>query len=151
MRARIGSAGLELIRSFERFRPAPYRDAVGIWTIGYGAIRGLDGLPIAPTTPPLSPAEADTLLERDTGRSSRAVSRLIVALLPQNAFDALCSFAFNLGSGALQRSTLRQVINRGEEPQLELWTRWDMAGGRHLTGLRRRRIAEWKLYAESAA
>lgn len=151
MQVKIGNAGLDLIRSFEQFRPAPYRDAAGIWTIGYGAIRGLDSLPVAPTMGPLSLAEALALLERDTGRASHAVNRLILAPLTQNAFDALCSFAFNLGPGALQRSALRQAINRSEWAPEELWTRWDMAGGKHLPGLRRRRIAEWKLFSESAA
>ncbi len=150
MARHIGRAGLDLIRSFEQFRPNPYRDAVGIWTIGFGAIRGLDGQPVAPTTPRLSPAEADALLERDAGRATGAVNRLIVAPSAQAAFDALCSFTFNLGAGALQRSTLRQTINRCEAAEEELWVRWDMAGGKHLPGLRRRRIAEWSLYADNA-
>ncbi|HUJ75559.1 MAG TPA: lysozyme [bacterium] len=142
----IGEQGLDLIRTFEQFRANPYQDAVGIWTIGYGAIRDLHGLPITTHTPPIDMDTANVLLQRDVRRASDAVTRLIRPPLNQQEFDALCSFTFNLGGGALQSSTLRQVINRNEEPEEDLFTRWDMAGGRHLRGLHRRRAAEYDLY-----
>ena len=54
-------------------------------------------------------------------------------------FDALCSFTFYLGTGALQRTTPRRKVNREEHDAVprEFW-RWVWAGGRKLTGLVRR-------------
>ena len=146
MAREIGDLGLTLIEGFEQFRGKPYQDAVGIWTIGYGAIWGLDGLRVTAAHPPITEEQAAALLQRDARKAAGAVSRFVRPDIEMYQFDALCSFAFNLGSGALQASTLRQVINRGEDPPEELWTRWDMAGGRHLRGLRVRRLAERQLY-----
>ena len=148
---RIGGKGLALIQAYEQFRSLPYRDAVGIWTYGFGAIRDAGGLPVTAATPPLGMDEGARLLARDCAQAAGAVQRLIFVPLDPDPFDALCSFAFNLGGGALQRSTLRQVLNRGEAPDEDLFARWDMAGGRHLAGLRRRRLAEWELFAGHAA
>ena len=78
----------------------------------------------------------------------RAVLRLIRVPLEDGRFGALCSFTFNLGAGALQRSTLRRRVNREEHEAVprEL-RRWVWAGGRKLKGLIRRREAEAALYA----
>ncbi|MFM5394388.1 lysozyme [Aeromonas veronii] len=63
-------------------------------------------------------------------------------------FDALVSFTFNLGAGALQRSTLRLKANRGEHESVpaELM-KWAWAAGKKLPGLVRRRQAEGACYA----
>ena len=67
-------------------------------------------------------------------------------------FDALVSFAFNLGAGALQRSTLRRKVNREEHAAVPAeFRRWIWAGGRRLKGLVRRREAEAVLYAGKSA
>jgi len=67
--------------------------------------------------------------------------------LDDGQFDALVSFTFNLGSGALQRSTLRRRVNREEhEAAPAEFRRWVWAGGRRLKGLMRRREAEAQLY-----
>ena len=68
--------------------------------------------------------------------------------LTDGQFDALVSFTYNLGGGALQRSTLRGKINREEHAEIpEQFMRWVWAGGRKLKGLVRRRAAEAGLYA----
>jgi lysozyme len=69
--------------------------------------------------------------------------------LTNGQFDALVSFTYNLGGGALQRSTLRRKINREEHGEVpEQFMRWVWAGGRKLKGLVRRRAAESELYTE---
>ncbi len=144
---RIGPRGLDLVRRFEGFSAAPYLCPAGWWTIGYGAICGADGAPVTATTPPIAEAAALDLLARDLRAAERATARLISVNLSDGQFDALVSFAFNLGGGALQRSTLRQVVNRGEHELVpaEL-ARWVRASGRVLPGLVRRRAAEAELY-----
>ncbi|MBN8542806.1 MAG: lysozyme [Alphaproteobacteria bacterium] len=90
-------------------------------------------------------------LRKDLRVAEQAVMRLIHVPLTQNQFDALVSFTFNLGSGALQRSTLRRKINRGEhEAAAREFSKWVFAGGKRLSGLVRRRQAEGKLYMKNS-
>lgn len=62
----------------------------------------------------ISEEEAEDLLRQDVGEAEKGVLRLIDMPLTDNQFNALVSFTFNLGSGALQRSTLRRKVNREE-------------------------------------
>lgn len=87
------------------------------------------------------------LLRIDAQIAERAVLRLITVPLTDGQFDALVSFTYNLGSGALQRSTLRRVINRHHHNEVpNQLMRWVWAGGRKLRGLARRRAAEGNVY-----
>ena len=139
--------GLTLIKRFEGFVPEVYICPGGWPTIGYGHVvrddereRFVDGI---------DEAAAEELLRCDVGTAGRAVLRLICVPLADGQFDALSSFAFNLGAGALQRSTLRRKINRGEHDAVPReFRRWVWAGGRKLKGLVRRREAEAVFYAE---
>jgi len=142
----ISKQGLDLICRFEGFSPVIYICPAGYPTIGYGHLiteankeRFLDGV---------DEDEALELLRSDVGKAERAVLRLIAVPLTQGQFDALVSFTFNLGSGALQRSTLRRKVNREEHDDVpaELM-KWVWAGGRKLKGLVKRRAAEATIYA----
>ncbi len=143
--SQVTEDGLALIKRFEGFAPETYICLGGWPTIGYGHVvrehereRFADGI---------DEATAEELLRRDVETAERAVLRLIRVPLEDGRFDALCSFAFNLGAGALQRSTLRRKVNREEHGAVpgEL-RRWVWAGGRKLKGLVRRREAEAALY-----
>ncbi len=96
----------------------------------------------------ISREAAEALLIKNVITAEKAVLHLIRGPLTDGQFDALVSFTFNLGGGALQRSTQRRVINRqhhNEVPnQLMRWVVW--AGGRKLRGLVRRREAEGHVY-----
>lgn len=134
--------GIALITRFEGFARVPYRCPAGWMTIGYGhVIRAGEVLDSIDET------SARALLAHDVRAAENAVARLIHVPLTQAQFDALVSFTFNLGAGALQRSTLRRKINRGEHKAVpaEL-LRWVWANGRKLPGLVRRRAAEGGLY-----
>ena len=88
------------------------------------------------------------MLRSDVEIAERAVLRLIETGLDNGQFDALVSFAFNLGAGALQRSTLRRKINREDHLAVPAeFCRWVWAGGRKLKDLVRRREAEAAMYA----
>lgn len=141
----ITKEGLELIKRFEGFEPEVYLDAAGYPTIGYGhLIRKDEGDMYAGG---ISEAAAEALLAKDVGFAERAVLRLIKVPLTDGQFDALVSFTFNLGGGALQRSTLRRKVNREEHEVVPRELRkWVWAGGRKLRGLIRRRNAEAMLY-----
>ena len=93
--------------------------------------------------------EGLSLLLKDVSFAERSVIRLIKVPLFDGQFDALVSFIFNLGSGALQRSTLRMKVNREEHKEVpDEFMKWVRAGGIRLRGLIRRRMAEAILYME---
>ena len=100
--------GLDLIKRFEGFSQTVYFCPAGYPTIGYGHVVKDD----EDFSEGIDEAEAEELLRQDTMIAERAVLRLINVPLTDGQFDALVSFTFNLGGGALQRSTLRRKINR---------------------------------------
>lgn len=138
----INAAGLAIIERFEGFSATPYLCPAGMWTIGYGSTRG-----VTKTAPPITIAEGEALLKRDIARAEAAVLRYIGVDLTDDEFSALVSFTFNLGAGALQRSGLRQKLNRSEyEEAADEFDKWVRAGGRKLAGLVARRQAEKELF-----
>ncbi|MFN7226885.1 MAG: lysozyme [Holosporales bacterium] len=140
-------AGIALIKRFEGFVAQPYLCPAGFLTIGYGHRVHLSERKAMQNG--ITPAAAEELLLRDVAAAGRAVLRLIEVPLLNSQYDALVSFTFNLGSAALQRSTLRQKINRNEHLDVpaEL-LKWVWAGGRKLPGLVARRAAEGARYWE---
>jgi lysozyme len=144
------TAGIELIKRFEGLRQAPYRDAAGHLTIGYGhLIRPGERFARA-----ISEAEATVLLAADLREAEAAVSRLVTVPLTQGRRDALISFVFNLGAGRLAESTLLKKLNAGDGlGAAQEFVRWIHAGGTStgsgpLKGLLRRRLAEATLFLE---
>ena len=141
--------GIDLIKRFEGFSATPYLCPAGYLTIGYGHLLQS---PVVSRQSPVSEAEAEELLRGDVQVAEKAVMRLIAVPVTQHQFDALVSFTFNLGAGALQRSTLRRKANRGEhEAVAQELLKWVFAGGKRLPGLIRRRQAEAELYQQYPA
>ena len=138
----ITQQGIDLIKYFEGFSSDVYICPAGYPTIGYGhLVRDSESFD------QISMSKAEELLRKDVEVAERAVSRLINTPLTDSQFDALVSFTYNLGSGALQRSTLRRIVNRAEHGRVpEQLMRWVWAGGRKLKGLITRRRAETRLY-----
>ena len=140
---RMTDEGLDLIKLYEGYSSSPYLCPAQHWTIGYGAIWGMDDKRVTEDHPDINEDQADYLLRRDVKKSEMAVLRHIRVPLEDGQFNALCSFVFNLGSGALQSSTLRRKINRGDYiGASNEFPRWVYAGGRKLKGLVRRREHE---------
>jgi lysozyme len=139
----ITQQGIDLIKRFEGFSANVYICPAGYPTIGYGHVlkEGED------FSKGISKHQAEILLRQNAQIAERAVLRLISVPLTDGQFDALVSFTYNLGGGALQRSTVRCVINRGEHSEVpRQLMRWVWADGRKLKGLIRRREAEVVLY-----
>ena len=147
----IGKEGLELIESFEGFSPKPYKDVAGIWTIGVGSIYGTNGKRVKSTHKHITKKEALQLMERDLKRTEIKITQLVKVPITQNQFSALCSFVYNVGSGAFQRSTARMKLNRGNyKGCANEFLRWKYAGKRAIPGLLRRRKAERELFLSDA-
>jgi lysozyme len=127
----------QLTERFEGCRLVAYQDSVGVWTIGFGHTHGVsDGLVI---TQPI----AESWLLQDTAESVDCVNKCVRVSLSQPMFDALTDFAFNVGCGALNGSTLLKLLNAGDkENAAKEFDKWDHAGGKVVAGLLRRREAE---------
>lgn len=138
---RTNANGLKLIKSFEGLRLRSYRDAVGIWTIGYGTTRGVrPGMTI-------TEAEAETFLQQDLVRFEEAISDALRVPVNDNQFSALACFTYNVGPGAFRSSTLLKLLNQSNiYGAADQFPRWNKAGGRPLAGLTRRRKAERLLF-----
>ena len=143
----INERGIEIVKSFEGLALRPYVCAGGVNSVGYGATRSRTGGPIDLDMEPITEAEAEALLIRDLESSEGWVRRLIKTALTENQYSALTSFTFNVGAGALQRSTLRMKLNRGEyQGAADEFPKWKFANKRILAGLIRRRAAERSLF-----
>jgi len=141
----ISPGGLRLIKGFESFSPIPYVCSGGYLTVLWGHVIKKGEI----FDHPYTEDEGEPILLYDISVAERAISRLIHVPLSQNQWDSLGSWVYNLGSGALQASTLRQVINREEFDEVPSQIRrWIYAGGRKLKGLIARREIEARLFAQ---
>lgn len=137
-------AGIQLIAKFEGLRLQRYRDAVGLWTIGYGHLIQAAEIQTLQT---ITIEEARVLLCRDLAQAEQAVNNLVTRDINQNQFDVLVSFTFNLGINNLKKSTLLRKLNDGDiNGAASEFLRWNKAGGKVLTGLMNRRSTEMELF-----
>ena len=141
---------LKLIKEWEGCRLEAYRDATGVPTIGYGTTRYMDAAVRMGDV--VSQAMAEELLANDV---EHLFAPGVLQLLPMAAkwrpeqIAALVSFAYNVGLGALEESTLRKRLLAGEDPAKvvrEELPKWCHAGEAVLPGLERRRAAEVALF-----
>ncbi len=146
-RMNLSLAGLAQLKQFEGLRLQPYKDAAGLWTIGYGHL-------VKPGEwwDSITEAQAAQLLADDAGTAEDAVNSLVKVPLTQPQFDALVSFVYNVGVGAFRRSTLLRLLNAGDYAgaagQFPLWRK---AGGQVVAGLVNRRAAEVAMFASGGA
>lgn len=127
----------ELIKSFEGLELEAYLCPADIWTIGYGHTGNVK------EGDSITKEEAEALLDKDLQTFRNGVKRLVKVPLNENQFGALVSFAYNLGLGSLQNSTLLKMLNAGDYTgAADQFLRWNKSGGKVLTGLVRRREAE---------
>jgi lysozyme len=144
---KTGQKGLDLIKHFEQFRGDAYQDSVGVWTIGYGRIKGVK----SGDTCTLEQAEA-WLAEELDHEYEGYVNKYVTVPLTQDQFDGLVAWVYNLGGGALRSSTLLKRLNASlyDEVPFQM-KRWNKAGGKVLRGLVRRRCSEALLFETGEA
>ncbi|AGF76390.1 lysozyme [Bartonella vinsonii] len=147
---KISSEGLALIKQWEGLRLNAYKDAIGVWTIGYGHTNTA-GKPFIYEGMTISETQAEELLCQDLRQFENAVERTVSVSLTDEQFAALVSFCYNVGTEAFCNSTLLKKLNNGEyesvPSELQKWTK---AGGKRLQGLAHRRAAEAGLWAKGA-
>lgn len=139
--------GLTLIKQFEGFSARPYLCPAGVPTIGYGATYYPDGRRVTMQDRPVTEADATAMLRSMLASYEAGVSRYVQVPLTQGQYDALVSFAYNLGLAALKNSTLLRLLNlRDYAGAATQFGRWNRAGGKVLPGLTRRREAERQMF-----
>jgi lysozyme len=145
---KLDKKGYDLIKEFEGLKLKPYLCSAQVPTIGYGSTYYENGKKVKLTDAPITKERADDLFEIVADDFAKRVVPLIKKPLTQNQFNALVSFAFNLGVRALQNSTLLRLanINPNDANIAKEFLKWNKAGGRVLQGLTNRRIKESALY-----
>ncbi len=144
---KISQEGINVIKNFEGCRLKTYADSGGVATIGYGHT-GSD----VHSGQCISEQEAENLLRKDVERFEKAVNTEVKVPLSQNQFDALVSFAFNVGQGNLHNSTLLKKLNHKDyQGAAQEFPRWCKdSRGHEVPGLKTRREAEKKLFLNTA-
>lgn len=133
---------INLIKEGEGLRLKAYLPTPNdVWTIGYGHTKGVrPGMVI-------TEQQAEQFLRQDIAWVEEALNRYVTVPLNQNQFDALASWVFNVGAGALKSSTLLKKLNAGDyQGAANELSRWNKQKGRVLTGLTNRRAKERELF-----
>jgi GH24 family phage-related lysozyme (muramidase) len=149
---------IELIKHHEGVRFKPYKCPALLWTVCVGHVLYPEQAKL-PMDERINftlrqednriwtKEEVDGILRADLQRFERGVRLFCPVNLTQGMYDGLISFAFNVGLGTLQRSTLRQKVLRGDKTGAgEEFLKYCMAGGKVLKGLQNRRIDERALF-----
>jgi lysozyme len=149
---KLSDNGLRLIKGFEGFhRRLPdgscttYYCPANVLTIGYGCTEGIKEGDV------WTEVQAEEALRHEIAKHEAAVARLVTIEINQNQYDALVSFSYNCGSGALSKSTLLKRVNAGDfQAAGREFAKWNKGGGKVLPGLVARRAREAALFARAA-
>lgn len=141
---KTNDAGIALIKRFEGMRLRPYKDSVGVLTVGYGHTR------MVREAVTYTLEEVEDLLKQDLEYFERSLTNM-VQNCTSNQFSAMVCLAFNIGTGNFANSTVRRLHNeRNHQGAADAFLMWNKAGGKSLVGLSRRREAERELYLRTA-
>ena len=141
---KTSNVGIELIKKYEGCVLKAYKCPSGVWTIGYGHTNGVkSGMKI-------TKAQALNYLKQDLNVFEKDVTNYVKVTLNQNQFDALVSFSFNCGAGALKTSTLLKKLNSSDyNGAANEFLKWNKSNGKVLNGLVRRRQEEKELFLKT--
>ena len=141
---RLSVNGLSLIKHFEGLSLKAYLCPAKVWTIGYGTTGVAEARPGVVITQ----ARAEELLQEDVAKFERQIWALVKdVVVSQHQFDALVTFAYNIGIGAFKTSTLlKKLLQKDYTGASQEFLRWTKAKGKVLPGLVVRRRAEHLLF-----
>lgn len=139
----ISQAGIDLIKQYEGYSDTSYECQAGVWTIGYGTT----GPNIGPNQR-ITKEQAEEWFRNDVARFETAVTNALTTRVNQNQFDALVSFAYNVGANAFKNSTLLKLLNNQASQTVVAseFLKWVYAGGKISQGLKNRREKEKALF-----
>lgn len=142
----VSDKGLMFIAEFEGFVGHPYLDAVGVPTIGFGSTLYENGTAVTMKDAPITKERAMLCMRHHI--ENRIDGYLAKFTLNQAQYDSLVSFCYNLGTGALDQSSLKKsILAKAPSAEIEAnFEKWCKAGGKVLPGLLARRKREAKLF-----
>ena len=145
----VNKAGRDLIKKFEGCKLKAYRCPANLWTISWGLTFYPDGTKVKEGDV-ITQQQAEDYFNAIVDDFAKKVDALIKSNVSENNFSALVSFAYNVGMGNFQRSTLLRKVNANpKDPSIRAeFMKWTRANGEVLKGLVRRRDAEAKLYEQ---
>jgi lysozyme len=145
----VNKAGKDLIKRFEGCKLKAYKCPAGLWTISWGLTFYPDGTKVKEGDV-ITQQQAEDYFNAIVDDFAKKVDALIKSNVTDNNFSALVSFAYNVGMGNFQRSTLLRKVNANPKDKTILaeFKKWTRANGEVLKGLVRRRDAEAKLYEQ---
>ena len=144
----LNNKGYLFITKHEGLKLKPYLCPAKIPTIGYGNTYYADGKRVTLLDKQITKQEALEMFKEIANKFAKRVDELVKTELTQNQFNALVSFAYNVGTGNFASSTLLKKVNKNPN-DLTIkaeFLRWNKAGGKVINGLTNRRIDEADLY-----
>lgn len=145
---KVNGKCIDLIILYEGIKLKPYLCPAKIPTIGVGCTFYPNGKKVSMNDKPITRDYAIEMLREVLKSFEKSVDSFTTDQVNQNQFNALVSFAFNLGANALKNSTLIKKVNfNPNDPKIKNeFMKWTYAGGKQLNGLIKRRKAESDLY-----
>jgi lysozyme len=145
---KLNDKGYELIKRFEGYSDRPYNCPANVPTIGFGNTYYPNGVKVKLTDKKITKEYASEMLQFVADEFAEDVLKVIKSKITVNQLNALTSFAYNVGVGNFNKSTLLKLvnINPNDANIAKEFLRWNKAGGKVLNGLTNRRIAESALY-----
>jgi len=142
---------MPLIKQFEGFKSAPYKDSAGIPTIGYGTIQYPNGKAVTMNDPAVTEDQATGFLTYEMGLKSKAIAPLLQKPATLHQAAAMLSLTYNIGIGAFQSSTVLRKFNAGDiAGAADAFLMWDKAtvDGQKVVvpGLHNRRVQERAIF-----
>lgn len=145
---KLSDKGYDLIKKFEGYSDRPYKCPAGISTIGYGNTYYPNGTKVKITDKQITREYANEILAHTADEFAADVLKLVKSKISVNQLNALTAFAYNVGMGNFQKSTLLKLVNVNPNDAMiaKEFLKWNKAAGKELKGLTNRRIAESALY-----
>ena len=145
--------GLKLIQEFESFEAKPYLDSARVWTIGYGSTYYPNGKKVTGRDKPITREYAETIQRHVIATDFEPVindllkREIASGFINQNMFDAIISLTYNIGVNGFKRSSVLRLLKQGDKQNAaDAFLLWNMAGGKVLRGLVKRREKERQLF-----
>ena len=136
-----------MVQNFEGFKPNPYRDSTGKWTIGHGLRYYANGQPVTAYDPPISKKESLKHVDKILDYNRELIKSVVKIELQENQLEALTSLVYNIGASAFLKSDLLKKLNEGDLKGAAIeFEDFIYAGSKRLTHLEIRRKQEKDLF-----
>ena len=144
---KLSDNGFTLLGELEGIVLRPYKDSVGIPTIGIGSTYYEDGTKVKMTDKAITKERAIQLAKNVVKSFEEQVNKSILLPMTQNQFDAMVLLCYNIGKSGFARSSVVRNFNLGNiQKAADSFLLWNKAGGKVVQGLVNRRNKERSLF-----